>query len=246
MINFFTTTASLGSGGIFTMEKRLTDDKDLKKAKFAPKSAISVVHDLNIKTLWNVESKFTSFFEAVQNCKAANLKYRFGIKFRVGDKEGEGVDTVNTEHKIIVFANGDAGYNDLATLFSSSKSYDSYNRLDNETLKKYWTSNLKLVIPFYDSYLFNNNLKFGNCLPDFPTTEIIYCVENNFLPFDKKMDKIVRAASSNILEAQTCYYTNSEDYKKFLTYRCMLAGTTFNKPNMDNMYSNNFYPKCQT
>jgi hypothetical protein len=83
-------------------------------------------------------------------------------------------------------------------------------------------------------------------MPEFPVKNPTHFIENNSLPFDQPLREIVKAASSNIMEVQTCYYSKPEDYKKFVVYRCMLSGETFNKPNMDNMYSNNFYPKHET
>ena len=245
MINFYTTTASMQSGGIFTLEKGPEKGKEAEY-KNGPQSALWTAKENGDKTFYNVESKFTSFFEGLQNAKELGLKYAFGLKILTGRKltlEQKEAKSDKSSHKIIIFAKNDAGYRDLSKLYSNSETGQSINRIDSDELSKYWTDNLILVIPFYDSYIHNNNLTFGECIPTFPVKNPIYCVENNGLPFDGELKRLVTSSQTNILISQTCYYAKPADFKKFIVYRTMLAGETFNKPNIENLFSDNFFPK---
>ena len=40
---------------------------------------------------------------------------------------------------------------------------------------------LDLVIPFYDSFIFNNHLHLANCVPDFSNIKPSFFIENNNL-----------------------------------------------------------------
>ena len=57
--------------------------------------------------------------------------------------------------------------------------------LDYNDLKELWSEDsLKLAIPFYDSFIYINNLSFGNAVPDISFTKPTLFFEENDLALD--------------------------------------------------------------
>ena len=113
--------------------------------------------------------------------------------------------------------------------------------MDYKTLKSFWNDkDLKLVIPFYDSYVFNNTLYNNLCVPELDFTEPVYFLEDNDLPFDELVAKKISNLTSNIQKAQSIFYRNKKDFKAYLTYKCINNRSSLDKPELDHMASNEF------
>ena len=111
----------------------------------------------------------------------------------------------------------------------------------NKTLKSFWNDkDLKLAIPFYDSYVFNNTLYSNLCVPELDFTEPVYFLEDNDLPFDELVTKKVNNLSKNTQKTQSIYYKNKKDFKAYLTYKCINNRSSLDKPELDHMTSNEF------
>ena len=100
-----------------------------------------------------------------------------------------------------------------------------------------------LCVPFYDSFLFKNLLGGNECVTDFSFCEPTFFLEENNLPFDplirKYVDQFCESGHKSI-ETQTIYYEKKQDFKDYLTFRCLSKRTTLEKPNLDHMCSNEF------
>ena len=147
--------------------------------------------------------------------------------------------------KYIIFAKNEDGYNDLVKIYSlaAKQGFYYYPRTDFKNLKKLWTKNLKLCIPFYDSFIFNNTLEGSLCIPEFDFTEPTFFVESNNLPFDNiVLDRISKFAGSKyeIIKTQSIYYKMKRDFKAYLTFRCINNRSTLNKPGLDHLCSDEF------
>ena len=120
--------------------------------------------------------------------------------------------------------------------------YNGAPRLDFNTLKKYWSNNLILGIPFYDSYIYYNLLYGRECVPEMDFTEPFYFSENNGLPFDSllntHLESIVKG--HEIVKSKTIYHRTYKDFKAYMTYRCILNRTTFQKPELRHFGSQEF------
>ena len=79
---------------------------------------------------------------------------------------------------------------------------------------------------------------------DFSFSEPKFFIENNDIPFDPLMKKrVTEYASDNSYEAlnsQSIFYKNKQDFKSYLTFRCINNRTTLNKPNLEHMCSDQF------
>ena len=60
-----------------------------------------------------------------------------------------------------------------------------FGHLNYEYLKSEWNDNLKLIVPFYDSFIATNLTSFSNCIPDFSFCNPVFFIEDNGLLLDE-------------------------------------------------------------
>jgi len=239
MIPLFKSHYSLGRS-ILTLE-----DKD-KKDDY-PDSIIQICKENKMKELYLVEDNMSSFLEAYSNCRKNNIKLNYGLRISVTESMSDKSEESKTKSsKIILFFKNKEGYQLLTKLYSIAAKEGFYYepRLDYETISKNWIDDLILCIPFYDSFIFNNTLKNSLCIPQFDFTKPIFFIEDNGLPFDSLVkQKALSFAEKNglkIYKAQSIFYNLAEDFKAYLTFRCINNRSVLNKPNLDHMSSNEF------
>ena len=75
-------------------------------------------------------------------------------------------------------------------------------QLFTHRIRVYWNEDyLKLAIPFYDSFIYINNLSFGNAIPDFSFTKPTLFLEDNKLALDFLLtEKVKKFATNNNLQ----------------------------------------------
>jgi DNA polymerase III alpha subunit len=225
-----------------------------EKLENSPVSIFSLVKEASLKEIFLVEDNFSSFLEAFKNAKESKVKLIFGIKMYLTESILEKTPEIECKRsKVIIFMDGTQGYEDLCKIWSIAASEGMYSprnnqskspHIDYQTLKKLWSSNLKLAIPFYDSFLYMNILHCGNCVPDFSFTNPIFFKEDNDLPFDhilqNKLDLFVKSNNYQMLNTKSIYYENREDYLAYLTARCINNRSTLEKPELNHMCSEEF------
>lgn len=225
----------------------LTLAKAGSSSEHEPSSIIDIAKKLKLEKVYLVEDSISGFLEAYKSCEEAKLDLRFGLRLTVCDDIGnKTAESKDKEHKIIVFLRNSQGYKNLVKIstLASTDGFYYYPRIDCKKLKELWDeNNLIMTIPFYDSYVFKNNLTYSICIPDFNFCRPIYLIENNNLPFDsiikRKIEEIV-GKSGSAFKSQSIYYENKEDFLTYLTFRCISNRTTLNKPNLDHLSSNEF------
>ena len=101
-----------------------------------------------------------------------------------------------------------------------------------------------MVIPFYDSFIFNNTLKGFICVPQINFTKPFILIEENDLPFDAILkDKANLYAQKNKLQTinvKSVFYNRRKDFKTYLTFRCINNRSILNKPELEHMSSDQF------
>ena len=245
MIPLFKSHYSLGRS-ILTLEDK--DEKD-----DYPDSIIQICKENKMKELYLVEDNMSSFLEAYSNCRKNNIKLNYGLRISVTESMSDKSEESKTKSsKIILFFKNKKGYQQLTKLYSIAAKEGFYYepRLDYETISKNWTEDLILCIPFYDSFIFNNTLRNSLCIPQFDFTKPIFFIEDNDLPFDALVkEKALSFAEKNglkIYKAQSIFYNLREDFKAYLTFRCINNRSVLNKPNLDHMSSNEFcFESCK-
>ncbi len=213
-------------------------------------SVFNIAVENKLKEVILVEDSLTGFLQAKKNADNLNLKLIFGL--RIDMRENAKVDPkeegVSSSHKIIIFSRNAEGCKLLNAIYSEAFT-QNYNCVDQKMLKKHWDENkLILAIPFYDSFIFNNLMKFANCTPSFSFTKPTFFIENNGLPFDSFIEQKVKNYASkntfNIEYAKSIYYKNKKDVTALQTYKCITGRTfgnkTLSKPNLDHFGSNEF------
>ena len=148
--------------------------------------------------------------------------------------------------KIVIFANSKKGYEALIKIYTKAAQKGFYYepRIDYKSLAEFWSEkDLTLMIPFYDSFLHKNALCGSVCVPDFKFTEPVFSVEENDVPFNFLIkNHIEKFAGKNneIIKTKSIYYSKKEDFKAYLTFRCINNRTSLDKPNLDHMTSDEF------
>ena len=239
-VPLFKSHYSLGKS-ILTLAKAGSTEPD------EPSSVIDIAKKLNLDKVYLVDDSISGFLEAYKSCEDAKLDLRFGLRLTVCDDiDNKSAESRAKEHKVIIFITKSEGYQNLIRIstVASIKGFYYYPRIDCKTLKELWNSDgLALCVPFYDSYVFKNNLTYSICVPDFSFCKPTYFIEDNNLLFDEILKlKIEEMASDkvSVIKTQSIYYENKEDFLAYLTFRCISERTTLNKPNLDHCSSNEF------
>jgi len=240
IIPLFKSHYSIGRS-ILTLE----DEKDEPSY---PDSIINIAKDNNLKTLYLVEDNMTSFLQAYTTCLKNNINLRYGLRITITDNiEDKSEESRIKNSKVVIFFKNDEGYKKLIKIFSVAAKNGFYYepRIDYKFLKSIWSdSDLLLCIPFYDSFIFNNMLRNNLCTPQIDFCSPIFFLEENEIPFDKLIrSKVLEYCNKNknqILNVKSIYYKLKNDFKAYLTFRCINSRTTLNKPEMEHMTSNDF------
>lgn len=211
--------------------------------KESSRSIIQIAKENNLSEVFLIEDNMSGFIPAFQNCNKIDIKLIYGIRFNIiNDREKK--EEIPSEHKIIVLIKNNQGYKDLIKLYTQFHTREN----DYRALKEFWTKDLILAIPFYDSFIHNNSLTISNCVPQFPDKPYIF-LEDNLLPFDQLIRNYAIKFAQNekliTVETKTIYYENREDFEAWQTFRLMSrkvfgSGNTLESPNMEHCGSREF------
>ncbi len=212
-----------------------------------PQSIIDLATKSKLENVYLVDDSMSGFLEGYLNCKSAGLNFRFGLRISICDDLLEkNEEALFKTSKIVIFANNQEGYKCLIKLYTIAAQQGFYYepRLDYKTLAKHWDDkHLTLMIPFYDSFLFKNAMCGSVCVPDFKFTTPSFSIEENDIPFNFLIEQDIKKYTSNkfeVIKTKSIYYNKKEDFKAYLTFRCINNRTTLDKPNLDHMTSDEF------
>jgi len=219
----------------------LTFDSPDKAKKNHKQSIVAICKEAEIAQPFIVDDKMTGFMEMYENCRDEGLSPRFGLRYPFNNG-GEDEDN----QKIIIFCKNTEGYRRLIRIHNNSNKHNG-GVISPEIFDEYWSDDdLMLVIPFYDSYIFNNLLQPKTCYPPSVKAQpALFFVEDNSLPFDMVLANHLRGMGETLL-VKSIYYKNKKDFNTWLTYRCALnlavAGKrrSLEEPNFDHCSSNEF------
>jgi DNA polymerase-3 subunit alpha len=226
----------------------LTLEKEETSTTTEADSIIDLALKHKLKDVVLVEDSMSGFLEAYTNCKAAKLNLIFGLRITVCNQITEKNDeSLTKQAKYIIFVKNHNGYKRLIKIFTKGNLEGFYYepRVDFNTLKENWSDeDLMLAIPFYDSFLFKNVLRFSTCTPDFSFAKPVFFLEDNDTMFDEIARKRVKEYCSingyETVEAQTVYYAEKKDFPAYLTFRCINNRSTLSKPDLDHFTSDCF------
>lgn len=225
MIPLFKTHYSIGKS-ILTLQPPSNVDKD------GADSVIDMALDSGLKQLVLVEDSMHGFLEAKRRCEENNLHLIFGIRINLCQQYEVEKDKVPS-HKVVIFAKSDDGVKRLYKIYSKVFC-DNGGKITEPDLKKFWNkSDLLLAIPFYDSFIYQNNLKYGaNFMHNFKYYNPVFFLEDNGLPYDKLLREAVTEFAVlnkfSIQEVKSIYYRHKKDLMAFQTYK-MITNRNFSK-----------------
>jgi DNA polymerase III alpha subunit len=213
----------------------------------SPVSIFDIALEHQLEEVVVLDNSISGFLEALESSKKSKVKLIYGIIVNVIDNvDAKSEETKKTLSKVCIFIKNSAGYKDLIKIssFAAKEGFYYEPNIDWKNLKRLWTANLKLAIPFYDSFLFKNTLNNCLCVPDFSFTKPIFFIEENGVPFDGVIRKKVQEYCSNnkyeVQPAKSIYYYKNADFKAYLTFRCINNRSLLEKPELEFMCSDKF------
>ena len=225
----------------------LTLDDPKKVTEGGSDSIFKIAKDNGLKQLILVEDTLIGFFEAYKRSKEMGIQLIFGLRLSMRNSalpEDEG-----SQHKVIIFAKDDLGCKLLNKIYSKAFCMNT-GFLDYNDLKELWSEDsLKLAIPFYDSFIYINNLSFGNAVPDISFTKPTLFFEENDLALDFILKEKVKEFSINndipMTKVRSIYYHKKSDVKAFMAYKIICNRTfgrdrSLEKPELPHFCSDKF------
>ncbi len=242
VLPLFTSHYSIGRS-VLTLHNK----DDNKKKRIHPTSIIDICQENEFKTCILLEDRYGGFVDADKNLAAIGCDLIFGIRLTCCQNLTEkNEESLNTEHKINVFSASENGRTKLKKIYSKSWKDGFYYqpRIDLQSLAEVWDDeDLVLAIPYYDSFLFQNNFFFKSIIPDFSFTKPVFFKQNNGLAQDILIDGAIdkfTAGNYEIFKAKSIFYKNREDFLEYMTFRCIKNKTTLEKPELEEFSSDEF------
>jgi len=205
---------------------------------------VDISKENNLKEVILVEDNLTSFMKAFHLCQKNNIDLIYGLRITMSN---ENLDD-NSDHKVVIFALDDRGCVLLNKIYSLAF-VENGGKLRYKDLKKLWDDkSLSFVVPFYDSFIHQNNLFLKNCIPELEGFDPKFWIENNNLPYDKLIEKKVLEFADTVYDirfVKSIYYKNKEDVEalqtyKILTNRSFGRQATLSNPNLNHFSSDEF------
>ena len=217
-----------------------------------PLSIFSILKKYGLDTLTLVEENISGLLQASKYAAENKIKLIYGLRISISEDVNNHVDDFNLKQaKYIIFCKNTDGYKDLIKIwsFAAKEGFYYYPSLDWKNLKRMWTDNLILSVPFYDSFLHLNTLESHIHVPDFSFYRPIFFTEKNGLPFDyiiqNKVNVFCETNGLDVVSAQSIYYYSPNDFEAYLTFRCIHSRgggkkTTCERPELNHMCSDEF------
>tara|TARA_A200000159_G_C7312417_1_gene335234 strand:+ start:472 stop:1221 length:750 start_codon:yes stop_codon:yes gene_type:complete len=220
-----------------------------KSSDEGPDSIINICKDAGMERVVLVEDNLTSFMKAFNACSENGLELLYGLRLTFCNDISE--EECDSEHKSIIFAQNDEGCKLLNKIYSFAFT-EGGGKIDYANFKEFWDEDkLMFVVPFYDSFIHQNNFLLKNCVPDFSFLTPNFWIEKNDLPFDHLLSYKVREYISKNLQSstsskvKTICYKDKSDVEALQTYK-ILCNRNFGKqsqlsnPNLSHFGSDEF------
>lgn len=219
------------------------DPSEEEISSSSPTSIFSIAKKHNLNEVYLLESNMTGFLAAYNQSKKENINLRFGVELIMcSDLNNKNEESLDTEHKINIWMKNSEGYSDLCKLISCANVQGFYYvpRIDEQNLFKFLTKNLTVTVPFYDSFISNNLLKFNTCIFNYEKFNPTFFLQDNSLPFDFLIRDKVNSLGVETEEAKSILYYKKEDVEAFQTLRAISKRASLDKPNLNHFSSDEF------
>ena len=240
IIPIFKSHYSLGRS-ILTL-KEPKDPEDTQSSD----SIFDICQDAGLSEVFLVDDNMSGFLEAYSRSQELKIKLIFGLRLTIcPDALNKTEEGRRNSFKNIIFIRNAEGYKQLIKIytFAAQEGFYYEPRIDMETLKSFWTKDLLLGVPFYDSFLYNNKYTDSQCVPFFGFCDPVFFIEDNDVLIDKDLkERVIEFCKDKyrIQRIKSIYYKNRDDFGAYLTFKCINKRTTLDKPNFDGMCSDQF------
>lgn len=240
----FTTHYSIG-------KSILTADSPEEILETSPVSVFSIAKTHKLDTIYILDDNFSGYVELYKNACDNKIKLCFGLQLIIcHDINDKSEESFKTESKVNLWILNLQGYKDILKIYTKAATDGYYYipRIDWKSLNELLTNNIAVSIPFYDSFLYNNNFKGGNCIPIIPKNTKFH-IEKHELPFDnilqQMVEKYIDINKFEAIESSQCYYYNKSDIDAYTVFRCATSNSFGKKqlitePQIDHFGSNCF------
>lgn len=209
-----------------------------------PVGIFDIAEKHNMKSIFLLENDMNSFLQAYENSKKSNIKLNYGCRLTVShNDENTSLGQYN------IFALNTDGYYELIHIKSiwANKNENKKNHLHvtfDEVKNLLNSKNLMVMIPFYDSFLFNNLTSFSQATPDLSDIDPIFCVEKHETIYDHLIEPIIieycKDNSYRTMDTHSVFYYNEDDFKAYLVYRAVEKRGNWFKPELKHFSSDKF------
>lgn len=207
-----------------------------------PDNIVDLIDEYSWKKIVVVEDSLGGFVPIYEAAKKKDCALIYG--FRVSVVEDGLRKEKQPSSKVVIFVRSEAGWKSLVKIATKAQVdyFHEEARTDWKTLQEYWTDELVLAIPHYDSFIHKNLCSKDQCIPDFGTIRPFVFVESNDMPFDgiisRKSKEYAKAFGLETVDVKSCYYKNRQDLTFFMARKLMDrktfgSGGTIDEPNLD-------------
>ena len=221
-------------------------DYSIGKSILTIENIVKLYKKTNEKFLVLVEDSMTVFVKGHNLTKQNDIHLVFGL--RVSCCNDVSKENDNSDHKVIILAKNDQGCKLLNKIYSFAH-IGNKGQVDFNYLNTIWDNDsLQLVIPFYDSFIYQNQLYLKNCIPNFNKIKPIFWIEKNNLPFDDIISQAVFEYCKDKYDSElvkSVLYEKKDDAEALQTYK-IICGRKFGRPstlscpNLNHFGSNEF------
>ena len=209
-----------------------------------PKDIFDIKSEYNLSEIVVVEDSFYGFRSINNVAQELGIKLIFGIRLSVVENSFSELPS-----KLIFFAKNNDGINNIKALYS--KTFENKEIVLNlSEVDELFFNNVKIGVPFYDSYIYNNLFYFGLSHLELSKFDHFYFIEDNNHPFDFFIKNQVNRVTMNgskqpIQNAKSIYYKNKEDFEAFQMYKAICnrsngKNPSYSNPNLNHFCSNEF------
>jgi len=199
---------------------------------------VDIAQKQNLKKVILVEDNFYGFRTATKAFMNAGIPLVYGIKLPVIQS------TSDLPSKLIFFAKNNKGVVNARNLYSKCQT-STQEVLNISEISESSLEDIKIGVPFYDSYIYNNIFHFGLCDLNLGKYDHFYIEEENSHPFDFQIKSYLERLKVKTQKAKTIYYRNREDFDAFQMYKAVCfrrqgRTPTYSKPNLNDFCSDDF------
>lgn len=214
------------------------------KSILTPEDVLSL--SSNLPATFLVEDAMVGFRKTNELFKNAGRQLIFGLRFNCCDEIDEEPKKTKS-HKLIAFAKNDAGCKILNLIYTEQET-NGARAVTSKFLKDTITDDIKLVVPFYDSFIHKNKLTNDHFIFDFGDLKPTFFVEEHGLPWEQILVDAIHKFIGNkypVEDSYSIYYKKDADYRALQTYKILTNrrfGTEQNlrKPELEHFCSCDF------